>query len=112
MHTIASPASQTKITSQLAIGDKVEVLAKNGKTYAMQITAIESAALVGHDRHVDKYWKIPYSEIVRIDYKRVSTGTKVGAAASGVAITLYVVAIAVVIAGMIALGRAIDDAAN
>lgn len=103
MHTIEPPASQPKVLEQLQLGDHVQVVVKNGSTYAIELTDIQRDALVGHDRAANKNWKIPYREIARIDYRKVSTATKVGAVASGVVITGYVTMIVIVVIAIASL---------
>ena len=95
MQTIESPVSPA-LRENLKVGDQVSVLAKNKTTYSIKITGFEPDAVIGFDAPNNKSWKIPYNQIVRIDYVRVSTATKVGAVAGGVVATLYLTALTLV----------------
>ena len=95
-YRIDAPASQPKILNELKGGDHVQVAARNGSVYAIEITDIQRDALLGYDKRANKNWKIPYREIERIDYKRLTTATKVGAISGGIVVGAYTTLLVIV----------------
>ena len=95
MQTIEQPVAPA-LRENLKVGDQVSVLAKNRMTYNIKVTGFEPDAMIGFDAPNSKSWKIPYNQIVRIDYTRVTAATKVGAVAGGIVVTLYLTALTLV----------------
>ena len=91
MYTVNGPVSPATVQEHLAVGDKVRVQTKNGVVYPIEITAIDATGVTGYDHDARKSWKMPYSQIARIDYKRVSLATKVTAYTGGLVVTGYVI---------------------
>lgn len=73
------------VRERVEVGDTVTILARNGTTYVLKVTAVEQDALIGYDAEQNKNWKMPFDQIKSMHLRELDAGKSV---AAGVGITL------------------------
>ena len=95
LRSVPVPAPGQPQTESVKIGDKVEVVTKNGGKLAFTVTAIESEAFVGNAKEVATPIRVSYDDIAGLQVRRVDALHTTGAvvvAVVAVAATIVVIA--------------------
>ena len=91
LRSVPVPAPGQPQTESVKIGDKVEVVTKNGGKLAFTVTAIESEAFVGKAKEVATPIRVSYDDIAGLQVRRVDALHTTGA------VVVVVVAVAATI---------------
>lgn len=101
------PSGEPKTVQQsVKVGDEVSVVAANGKTYLLLLTAVDNEKIVGTGDN--KKVSIRYSQIVSMEVRKVSAARTAGLA-GGVLVTLYAVASIAAFYAFRAFGKAFEN---
>ena len=73
--------SVATIKDEVAVGERVVIVATNGKTYDFEVTAVDPDALWGRDQ-AGKRYKVAFAAIESIQADQVSVGATVGGTAT------------------------------
>lgn len=96
--------SPSTIRSQVAVGDRVEILASNTMTYELVVQELGDTYLVGQADSGKRY-KIQFEAIRELRTQQVSAGTTV----AGIGVGLYVVLVGLFIAFLASLDDVMSD---
>lgn len=96
--------SPSTIQGQVAVGDRVEILASNTMTYELVVQEMGSTYLVGQADSGKRY-KIQFEAIRELRTRQVSAGTTV----AGIGVGLYVVLVGLFIAFLASLDDVMSD---
>lgn len=96
--------SPSTIHSQVAVGDRVEIVASNSITYDLVVQELGDTYLVGQASSGKRY-KIQFEAIRELRTQQVSAGTTV----AGIGVTLYVILIGLLIAALASIDDVMSD---
>jgi cytochrome c-type biogenesis protein CcmH/NrfG len=92
--------SPSKIRETVEVGDQVSIVAMNGRTYDLEVTAVEADALRGVAAS-GKAYKIKYEAIRSIRAEQIHAGHTAGAVGTTVGAVVTVAAVVTFIAVLI-----------
>lgn len=99
------PSGEPKTVQQsVKVGDEVSVVATNGKTYLLVLTAVDDEKIVGTGDN--KKVSIRYEQIKSIEVRRVSAGKTAGLT-TGILVGAFLVFVGLIAAG--AFGEPFGD---
>lgn len=89
---VMRPAPGT-VAQRVDVGDQIKVFGKNGKFYELEVTEVGDGYLRGVNRGLNKSYRIPVSQIERMEYSEYSAVKTTGAVIGGtwIAATLFAV---------------------
>lgn len=100
------------VVEKVAVGDYVNISAKNGKRYAVEVTEVGGSYLRGTDPETGKHYRFPYAQIQAMSYDTIHGGKTAAVAGATAGTALYVYVVLGILAAFAAIGDSFGESWN